>query len=108
MVVQHSKFTQQAQVSFFKHTDENLTVSGVSSLGTVERLLFNTYYGPPTLTTSSIGNKLSLYPSLSSTNLDYAIGIEDNDMFSLLNKIQLVINFMEVQHLPQLFQVVAI
>ena len=38
-------------------------MSGVSSLGTIESLLFNTYYG------------------LSSTNLDYAIGVEDNDMF---------------------------
>ena len=29
----------------------------------------------------NIGNKIMLYPSLSSTNLDYAIGVEDNDMF---------------------------
>jgi hypothetical protein len=61
--------------------DKNLTVTGTSSLGTVEKILFNNNVGPPTLGTRSIGTKLVLYPSISSTALDYSIGIESNNMF---------------------------
>ncbi len=45
------------------------------------RVMCPTAYGAPSLTNRSAGSKLVLYPSLSSTNLDYAIGVETNDMF---------------------------
>jgi hypothetical protein len=43
--------------------------------------LFDTAYGAPTLTTRAGGNKLILYPSLSASLLDYAIGVESADLF---------------------------
>jgi hypothetical protein len=36
---------------------------------------------PPTLTTRSIGTKLNLYPNVSGSDMDYAIGIETNSMW---------------------------
>lgn len=37
--------------------------------------------GAPTNTTRSVGTKMVLYPALSSTSVDYAIGIENNTMW---------------------------
>jgi hypothetical protein len=61
--------------------DKNLTVTGTSSLGTVESILFNQNASPPTLLTRSIGTKLILYPSIGQFTLDYSIGIESGNMF---------------------------
>jgi hypothetical protein len=36
---------------------------------------------PPTLTSRSLGTKMVLYPQISSSNLDYALGIETNTMW---------------------------
>ena len=43
--------------------------------------MFSNAYGAPTLTSRAGGNKLILYPSLSASLLDYAIGVESTDMF---------------------------
>ena len=48
---------------------------------TVFQILFNNAYGPPTLTSRAGGNKIILYPSLSASALDYAIGVESSDLF---------------------------
>ena len=47
---------------------------------TVHQICFDNAYGPPTLTSRVGGNKLILYPSLSDSALDYAIGVEAADM----------------------------
>ncbi len=47
----------------------------------VGQIIFSTNYAAPTLTTRSVGNKLIVYPSLWASELDYAIGVESNDMF---------------------------
>jgi hypothetical protein len=39
-------------------------------------------YAPPSLTTRSSGTKLTLYPSLSSTSVDYALGINGGVLWS--------------------------
>ena len=59
----------------------NPTFTGTTTLGTVNQILFDTTFGAPTLTASAGGNKLILYPSLSASLLDYAIGVETADMF---------------------------
>ena len=59
----------------------NPTFTGTTTLGTVNQILFGTAYGAPTLTTRAGGNKLILYPSLSASLLDYAIGVEAADLF---------------------------
>ncbi len=41
-------------------------------------------YAEPSLTTRSVGNKLILYPSLTASELDYAICVESSDMFLVL------------------------
>jgi hypothetical protein len=38
-------------------------------------------YAPPTTGSRSIGTKIVLYPGINSTQIDYAIGIEDNTMW---------------------------
>ena len=37
--------------------------------------------GAPTFTTRSLGTKLTLYPTVDATNVDYAIGIENNNIW---------------------------
>jgi len=39
-------------------------------------------YAPPSLTSRSSGTKLTLYPSLSSTSVDYALGIDGGTLWS--------------------------
>ena len=51
------------------------------SAAEVPLIKFTNAYGAPTLTSRAPGNKLVLYPSLSASLLDYAIGIEEADMF---------------------------
>ena len=62
----------------------NPTFTGTTTLGTVNQILFGTAYGAPTRTTRAEGNKLILYPSLSASLLDYAIGVESADLFLVL------------------------
>jgi hypothetical protein len=61
--------------------DKNLTVDGTTLINSADKIVFNTSYGAPTLSTRSTGTKIVLYPAISSTNLDYSIGVETNDMF---------------------------
>ena len=56
----------------------NLSVNVFPSVG---QIICSINYAAPTLTTRSVGNKLILYPSLSASELDYAIGVETSDMF---------------------------
>jgi hypothetical protein len=54
------------------------TFTGVA---TVPQIMFNLNSDIPTLTTRSVGTKLVLYPSLSSVQADYAIGVEGSHMW---------------------------
>ena len=58
-----------------------MTVDGTTLINSADKIVFNTSYGAPTLSTRSTGIKIVLYPAISSTNLDYSIGVETNDMF---------------------------
>ena len=59
----------------------NPTFTGMTALGTVDQIMFSNAYSAPTLTSRAPGNKLILYPSLTASELDYAIGVETSDMF---------------------------
>ena len=48
---------------------------------TVPQIICDTNYGSPSFNTRSIGNKIVLYPNISATTLDYAIGVESGSMF---------------------------
>ena len=74
--------------------NSSLTVDGTTLINPADTKLFNTSYGAPTLSTRSTGSKIVLYPAISSTNLDYSIGVETNDMFLLQNMVLVAINFM--------------
>ena len=52
----------------------------------VGQIICSTNYAAPSLTTRSVGNKLILYPSLTASELDYAIGVESSDMFFSVEK----------------------
>ncbi len=59
-----------------------LNVVGDTVLGTTSRIFFpKGNIGPPTLTSRSIGTKLVIYPDVSASSADYAIGIEDSVMW---------------------------
>ena len=60
-----------------------LNTSPTLSTPTVDRVDWPAVgYAPPSLTTRSSGTKLTLYPSLSSTSVDYAIGINGGVLWS--------------------------
>ncbi len=63
--------------------DELATKLSLSSLSTssIPQLLFNANLGAPTLTTRSIGSKIVLFPSITSSMGDYAIGAENNSVW---------------------------
>ena len=59
----------------------NLSVNVFPSVG---QIICSTNFAAPSLTTRSVGNKLSLYPPVSASELDYAIGVESSDLFLML------------------------
>ena len=60
-----------------------LNTSPTLSTPTVNRVDWpSSGYAPPSLTTRSSGTKLTLYPSLSSTSVDYAVGIDGGILWS--------------------------
>ena len=60
-----------------------LNTSPTLSTPTVDRVDWPAVgYAPPSLTSRSSGTKLTLYPSLSSTSVDYAFGIDGGTLWS--------------------------
>jgi microcystin-dependent protein len=62
----------------------SLNISGDIILpgGTVGNIFFTTaFVNPPTFTTRSPGTKVILYPSISASSLDFALGIENSHMW---------------------------
>jgi len=60
-----------------------LNTAPTLSTPTVDRVDWpSSGYAPPSLTTRSSGTKLTLYPSLSSTSVDYAFGIDGGTLWS--------------------------
>ena len=62
----------------------NSTNSTITTLLTTPQIMFTSNSNPPALTTRSIGTKLVLFPSITGSRADYAIGLEtDNMWFSI-------------------------
>lgn len=60
-----------------------LNTSPTLSIPTVDRIDWPAVgYAPPSLTTRSSGTKLTLYPALSTTSVDYALGINGGVLWS--------------------------
>lgn len=72
--------------SFAGITGGNLTVTGGNvslTNGTSNIIDWNTNgFGPPAFTTRSVGTKAVLYPAISGSNTDYALGIDAATMWS--------------------------
>jgi len=70
----------------FQSTQANSTTTGGGQIylnsATGNRIDFNTNgVAAPTFTTRSIGTKLVLYPLLNASNVDYALGIDNNTLW---------------------------
>ena len=73
--------TTSALSSYALQASPTFTGSVNMSAAEVPKIIFTNVYSAPTLTSRAPGNKLILFPSLSASELDYAIGVESSDMF---------------------------
>jgi hypothetical protein len=66
----------------------SLDISGDLVVASDKRLFFSqdTSSGPPTLTSRSIGTRLVLYPAISVSGVDFAIGIESSTMWQSVSQ----------------------
>jgi hypothetical protein len=65
-----------------------LNVGGDIVVGADKNLVFaqDTISGPPTFTNRSVGTRIVVYPSISGSGTDYAIGIEGNTMWQSIGQ----------------------